>query len=115
MEFLMQPIRGSTSLEEVRESLVPPSASAEPPYARGGSETRDGLGLEDRLANKGGAVKQATPGGKVLEQVDNALEALADLADNDSVSRTSNQLNGLLAPAKMKEMGQPSMSTEKAP
>ena len=49
------------------------------------------------------------------EQNMNVKAATAVLADNDSVSRTSNRSEGLLAPAKKKDMGWPTTSTEKAP
>lgn len=38
------------------------------------------------------------------DQDNNAQEAVVDFTENDSVSRTSNRLEGLLAPAKRKDM-----------
>lgn len=48
------------------------------------------------------------------DQDNNAQEAVVDFAENDSVSRTSNRLEGLLAPAKRKDIGWPTTSREKA-
>ncbi|XBJ19125.1 hypothetical protein VPH35_010148 [Triticum aestivum] len=79
------------------------------------AEIRDGLGLEDRLADKGAVVNERNPTAIVAEQNENLVRDVAKLADNDSMSRTSNQLDGLMAPARRKEMGRPTTSREKAP
>lgn len=81
------------------------------------AEVRDGLGLEDRLADKGLVVNHSNTAGMDGEHMKHAEEPAfaGELADNDSISRTSNRLDGLLAPEKRKEMGRPTTNREKAP
>ena len=67
-----------------------------------------------RLADSG-AVNQSPMEMVAVEQNIIVDGGTADLADNDSVSRTSNMLEGLLAPAKQKDIGRPTTSMEKAP
>ncbi|XP_037475590.1 uncharacterized protein LOC119353105 isoform X2 [Triticum dicoccoides] len=76
---------------------------------------RDGLGLEDRIADKGVVVNERIADAVVADQNDKVVGLAADIGENDSMSRTSNRLDGLLAPAKRKEMGRPTTSREKAP
>ena len=72
--------------------------------------------LASRIDWQTGAVVNQTPMELVsAEQNMNVNAATVVLSDNDSVSRTSNRLEGLLAPAKKKDMGWPTTSTEKAP
>ena len=104
---------GDTSFEAYNQlmELFKSNLTVMLPYA----EVRDGLGLEDRLADRGAVVNQTPMELVSAEQNMNAKAATAVLTNNDSVSRTSNRLEGLLAPAKKKDMGWPTTSTEKAP
>lgn len=78
------------------------------------AEVRDGLGLEDRVAEHGDVVNQlpaqtvgaAASGGAVMGTVND---------DANSANDSGNRLAGLLAPKKRKEMGRPTTSREKAP
>ena len=79
------------------------------------AEIRDGLGLEDRIADKGVVLNDRTPAALVADQNQQVDRVAADIGENDSMSRTSNRLDGLLAPAKREEIGRPTTSREKAP
>lgn len=78
------------------------------------AEIRDGLGLEDRMAENGVVVNQDQPEGDEVTQAAKTT-ALAGNDDINSANKSGNMLTGLLPPAKRKEMGRPTTSREKAP
>ena len=67
-----------------------------------------------RLADSG-AVNQSPMEMVAVEQNMIVDGGIAHLVDNDSVSRIRNMLEGLLAPAKQKDMGRPATNMKKAP
>lgn len=103
---------GDTSVQAYEHlvSLFKHCAEEMKPYA----EIRDGLGLEDRMAENGVVVNQDQAGGN---QVGVAVKTTAATVNDDrnSANESGNMLAGLLPPAKRKEMGRPTTSREKAP
>ena len=71
------------------------------------TEIRDGLVRDGLQIEKGAVVNQSNPMIVVREQNHSGQQAMADFGETDSMSRTSNCLDRLLAPAKRKEMGRP--------
>ncbi|KAM3400043.1 hypothetical protein ACQJBY_005119 [Aegilops geniculata] len=92
---------GNTSVEAYNRltELFKSNLTVMLPYA----EVRDGLGLEDRLADRGAVLNQVQPVVVGADQNTSAREAVAVLADGDSVSRTSNRLEGLLGAGSCEE------------
>lgn len=80
------------------------------PYA----EIRDGLGLEDRIAENGDDLNHNHPEAALVVAGDRATSGLAN-DDSNSANESGNRLARLLPPAKRKEMGRPTTSREKAP
>uniref|UniRef100_A0A8R7PIW9 CCHC-type domain-containing protein n=1 Tax=Triticum urartu TaxID=4572 RepID=A0A8R7PIW9_TRIUA len=78
------------------------------------AEIRDGLGLEDRIAEHGDVVdQQPAQTAMVAASAGAGMGAVND--DATSANESGNSLNGLLALKKRIEMGRPSTSREKAP
>lgn len=78
------------------------------------TEIRDGLGLEDRLAENGDVVNQIQPQ-VVVVAAGERMQSVVGNDDTNSANESGNMLAGLLPPAKRKEMGRPTTSREKAP
>lgn len=78
------------------------------------TEMRDGLGLEDRLAENGDVLNQVHSEGAVMA-VAVATDVDMENDDNNSANESGNMLAGLLPPAKRKQMWRPTTSREKAP
>ncbi|XP_048552384.1 protein FAR1-RELATED SEQUENCE 4-like [Triticum urartu] len=78
------------------------------------ADIRDGLGLEDRMAENGVVVNQYPAEADQLG-VDMATNGVMVNDDINSGNESGNMLAGMLPPAKRKEMGRPTTSREKAP
>ncbi|KAM3388744.1 hypothetical protein ACQJBY_011094 [Aegilops geniculata] len=78
------------------------------------TETRDGLGLEDMLAENGDGLNQVQSVDAVVVAGVEGHSAMVN-DDNNSANESGNMLEGLSPPAKPKEIGRPTTSREKAP
>ncbi|KAM3224253.1 hypothetical protein ACQJBY_057572 [Aegilops geniculata] len=103
---------GHASVQAYERSvaLVKHYAEKMKPFA----DIRDGLGLEDRIAENGVVVNQYQAEADQLV-VDMATNGAMDNDDINSMNESGNMLAGLLPPAKRKEMGRPTTSREKDP
>lgn len=77
-------------------------------------EIRDGLGLEDRIAENGIVVNQIQQEGALVVAANGGQNEELN-GDNHSANESGNRLAGLLPSAKRKEMGRPTTSMEKVP